>query len=164
MIIDVLVIAIFLSIIFKRIKIVLSRDIKLIYLMPIPFILQILPFYKSILLPVSFLLLLFILWKNRHLPGIKLMFIGAVLNGFVMSISGGKMPVLESIAELMKMEMDSRHYFTNWKDWRILFGDWIPAPLPYGRKFIISLGDIFIFIGIFIFFLSKKEKLPNKGS
>ncbi len=164
MIIDVLVISMILSVIFKRIKIALSRDIRLIYLMPVPFVLQILPFYRHILIPLSFFLLLYILWKNRQLPGIKLMFIGAVLNGLVMTISGGKMPVLDSVAKLMNIGEDSRHYITNWKDLRVLLGDWIPVFLPYGRKFIISIGDIFIYIGIFIFFLSKKGKLPKRGA
>jgi len=38
-----------------------------------------------------------------------------------------------------------------------LLGDWIPVVLPWKEAYIISIGDIFVYIGVFLFLL-KVEK------
>lgn len=47
----------------------------------------------------SFLLLLGGLWLNRHLPGVRLVGLGAFLNFLVIAANGGSMPVDRGLAE-----------------------------------------------------------------
>lgn len=54
------------------------------------------------------MLFLFFVW-NRNLPGFKLMAAGAVLNGFTMSVNGGKMPVWEPTLRLLNLGLDFKH-------------------------------------------------------
>src|SRR3954447_3710222 len=45
------------------------------------------------LFAISYGLLLFTLWHNRTYPGLALAFIGIALNGLVIMVNGGRMPV-----------------------------------------------------------------------
>ena len=42
---------------------------------------------------LSYGLLLFTLWHNRTYPGLALAFVGIALNGLVIMVNGGRMPV-----------------------------------------------------------------------
>jgi len=163
MILDVFIIALILSLVTKRIRAVINYDYKLLYLFPVPFILQVIPGPKFWLMLVSFALLIFLLLINRKIPGFTFIAAGMTLNAFIMLVNGGKMPVLESLAAAMNLGMDERHVLTDWNYWGMVLGDWIPAPLPWGRRFIISPGDILVYIGIFILFLKvrKPKSLPS---
>ncbi len=162
MILDVLVAAVILSIVFKRIKNIFQREYKLLYLIPLIFVIQFIPFHKEILIPISFALMILFIFKNRGIPGFKWMGIGILMNGFIMTINGGKMPVLRELADRMGLHIGNRHIpITEW-NWKIILGDWIPVHLPYGRQFIISPGDILVYIGVFLFFLSpRSDHLPR---
>ncbi len=154
MIIDVFLWALVISILAKRFKHVIERKYRDLYLFPVPFAVQILFGDSWILMGLSFAVLVYLAHRNRHIPGFKLIAIGLILNGLEMTLNGGKMPVLSSLAESMGISGDSRHFFTDWS-WKLILGDWIPVVLPYGRKFIISIGDVFVYIGTFVFFLRK---------
>ena len=157
MILDVIFWSFIASLLKKNLKRIFMRNYKLLYLFPVPFALQIIPCCKTFLIPISFALLIYILFENRHIPGFKFMGIGALLNGSIMSICGGRMPVLRSLAESMGLKAMSRHVLMDWNP-KLVLGDWIPVYLPYlHRKFIISIGDIFVYIGIAIFFLSRRK-------
>ena len=43
----------------------------------------------------SFALLLYALWANRRYPGMSLAFVGSLMNGVVILVNGGYMPVWE---------------------------------------------------------------------
>ena len=154
MMIDVFLIALLLSILTGNIKNVLKYNYKGLYLFAVPFVLQLLP-WKEILVPLSFVMLfLFFIW-NRDIPGFKPMAVGAVLNGFTMSVNGGKMPVWEPTLKLLNLDLDFKHIAFTEFSWKTLLADYIPVYLPWGRKFVISVGDILVFIGVFIFFVLK---------
>ena len=71
------------------------------------------------------------------------------------------MPVLRDLAVKMGLKVGERHVITDWNP-LLFLGDWIPVWLPYGRKFIISPGDILVYVGVFVFFLSReKVKSPR---
>lgn len=90
--------------------------------------------------------------------------LGTMLNAVVVLLNK-KMPVAEKFAHLVmdnsKYEMIKNgnvltHGFINNPKLRI-FSDIIPIPKPYIYPRLISVGDILISIGIFIFILSSKE-------
>ncbi|QTA38356.1 DUF5317 domain-containing protein [Thermosipho ferrireducens] len=164
MIIYVFVAALIVSLITKRIKYVVERTYRYIYLFPIPFILQLLPYFRGVLMPLSFAMLITLLILNKHIPGFKFMAIGTLLNSFVMMIFGWKMPALKSLVEQMGLRVGVRHTVVDKFDIKLLLGDWIPVYLPWNESFIISIGDIFVYVGIFMFMLgiSSMEKTSEK--
>ena len=48
---------------------------------------------RSLLLTASHVLLLVVIWRNRHLGGVKLLGLGLLLNFLVMVMNGGFMPI-----------------------------------------------------------------------
>ncbi|PLV60198.1 DUF5317 family protein [Thermotoga sp. KOL6] len=162
MMIDVFVIALILSLLTRNIKNVLKYKYRGLYIFIFPFILQLLP-WKSFTVPISFVTLLIFLALNRQLPGFKLMTIGAIMNGFTMSVNGGKMPVWEPTLKLLNLGLDFKHSSFTEFSWRTILADYIPVYLPWGRKFVISIGDIFVFVGVFIFFVLK-PRFQNQPS
>jgi hypothetical protein len=102
------------------------------------------------------------LWFNRKLPGIPLIFTGAVLNFAAMVIHGGLMPVSQKAARLAGLgdfpEQEARHQMmTHSHFWWL--GDWIPF---IGN--VLSPGDVFIGFG-FIWFMvgSSARRRQNEG-
>ncbi|WP_250636765.1 MULTISPECIES: DUF5317 family protein [unclassified Thermosipho (in: thermotogales)] len=102
MIVYIFLISFFTSILTKRIKFVVERRYRYFYLFPIPFVLQVIPYYREILMPLSFSMLIVLLLLNKHIPGFSLITIGTVLNSFVMMINGWKMPVLKSLVKNLR--------------------------------------------------------------
>lgn len=154
MIVEVFLIGLFLSLVLRNLWNVLKYEYKMLYLFPIPFLLQVLP-WERILVPLSFFLLFLICYANRRLPGFNLMAIGAAMNGFAMSVNDGKMPVWQPVLEALRMDLDFKHTVFQEFSWKTLLADYIPVSFPWGRRFIISIGDILIFIGIILFFVLK---------
>ena len=101
---------------------------------------------------IQYAAMLIFLFRNRKKPGMTALMIGTFLNGLVIVVNGGMMPVgpyvttfgpavLERISEVP-------HYFLASGGEPLLFlGDLIPF-WSFGW-FMISLGDIPIMIGIF---------------
>ncbi|MBO8161659.1 MAG: DUF5317 domain-containing protein [Thermosipho sp. (in: Bacteria)] len=158
MIVYVFAAAFIISIFTKRIKHVIERNYKYFYLFPVPFILQMITPYREIWMPLSFAILIVLLILNKHIPGFKLITIGTVLNSFVMTINGWKMPVLRSMAEKYNLPVGIRHVVVDNFGYKLILGDWIPVFLPWNEVFIISIGDIFVYIGIFFFLLKISDK------
>ena len=154
MILDVFAIALLLSLVAKSTKCVFTRDYKFLYLFPVPIVLQL--FKNYYLMVISFALLAFLCFTNRRIPGFKAIGIGTILNGLVMSMNSGKMPAFEPFVNLLELHVSSRHVVFEKFNLTNVLGDYIPVILPWGRKFLISPGDIFIYIGVFLLFLSKK--------
>lgn len=76
------------------------------------------------------------------------------MNAFVITLNQGKMPVYEPLARWLELRPSFRHTFFPEFNVKLVLGDWIPVILPWGRKFLISPGDILIYIGTFVFFLT----------
>jgi len=113
-------------------------------------------------------LLLFAVIYNRHVPGLWLVIIGVFLNGLVIVCNGGRMPVdLLSVSELIKPEQiefiregkDLAHSLLTDETRLKLLADIIHIKRPYPWPKSISIGDIFMSLGIVIM-LIKSMKAP----
>lgn len=108
---------------------------------------------------VIYILGLLFLFLNRNNPGFILILIGVFLNFLVMVINGGRMPVSLTAAsvldpgyiEALKHSLYAKHTALNHSTHLGFLGDIIPITKPYPRTQIISIGDIVMNIGIFIF-------------
>lgn len=100
------------------------------------------------------------LWLNRHYRGFMLIWIGVFFNFVVMAVNGGRMPVsLESSTVLGPYYMDmlreggavSKHFMMDASTRLSFLGDIIPLSAPYPRTQVISIGDVVMNVGIFLF-------------
>ncbi|MCF6138835.1 DUF5317 domain-containing protein [Pseudalkalibacillus berkeleyi] len=101
-----------------------------------------------------------LLWVNRKLGlGIWLILIGVLLNFVVMGANGGRMPVSLEAAGVLDpaygQALQEGYYGKHTpltEDTKFGFlGDVIPLPEFYPRDQVISIGDIIMNIGIFLF-------------
>jgi len=156
MILDVFVVSLVFSLFFKRrIFHLHETNIKLIYLFPLPF----LPISNRILMMVvSYSLLFFLLSINHHVEGFKLIMLGSALNFLAILLGGGRMPVYGPLANKMGLLPSIKHALLEEFTPILLIGDVIPAYTPWGRKFLISIGDVLVYVGLLIFMLSKPDR------
>lgn len=103
---------------------------------------------------------LYVLWINRKEKGFWWIFAGVALNFIVMLVNGGKMPVsLEAATVLDPVYVDmlkngtvtSKHIALNESTRLPLLGDIIPLSTPYPRTQVISIGDVIMNFGIFVY-------------
>lgn len=102
---------------------------------------------------------LYFLLVNRRHSGFHLIFIGVLLNFIVMAANGGRMPVsLEAASvldpyfvEVLKEGIYAKHQALTDSTWFGFLGDIIPLSSPYPREQVISIGDVVMNIGIFLF-------------
>jgi hypothetical protein len=102
---------------------------------------------------------LLFLWMNRSHAGMKLIVVGVLLNFIVMAVNGGRMPVsLEAAAVLdpsyvqaLQQGLYAKHTMLIDSTKLAFLGDIIPLTNPYPRTQVISIGDILMNIGIFMF-------------
>jgi hypothetical protein len=87
------------------------------------------------------------LWFNRRLPGIKVIGLGAFLNGLTIVLNGGVMP-----ASLTAQQLAGLHIGTGFQNSESLahpllpwLGDIIPWPGPLPN--VLSAGDCIIYLG-----------------
>lgn len=99
------------------------------------------------------------LFLNRNHPGFIIIFIGVLLNFVVMAINGGRMPVSVEAAAILdpsyldvtKNALYAKHAVMTESTKLGFLGDIIPLTNPYPRTQVISIGDIVMNIGAFIF-------------
>lgn len=102
---------------------------------------------------------LFFLFLNRSHSGFMLIFIGVFLNFLVMVVNGGRMPVSAEAAlildpqyiEYLKEGLYAKHALLEESTRLAFLGDIIPVTDPYPRSQVISIGDVIMNIGIFLF-------------
>jgi hypothetical protein len=103
---------------------------------------------------------LIFLWLNRHNKGFWLIMTGVFLNFMVMLVNGGRMPVsLEAASVLdpiyLKMlqsgDAVTKHYLLDSSTRLPFLGDIIPLSSPYPRTQAISIGDVVMNLGIFLY-------------
>jgi hypothetical protein len=103
---------------------------------------------------------LYVLWLNRKEKGFWWIFAGVALNFIVMLLNGGKMPVsLEAASVLDPIYVDilvngtavSKHIILTDSTILPFLGDIIPLTPPYPRSQVISIGDVIMNLGIFIY-------------
>lgn len=109
---------------------------------------------------LTYLLMIIGVLLNIKKNFMKFILIGMVLNFIVIFANGGKMPVsfkgakgYENYTEEMFDEsFDIKHSLVS-KDTKFVYlADVILLPRPYPLARIISIGDIFLMIGIYLFF------------
>ncbi|MBB5325466.1 hypothetical protein HNQ34_002567 [Anoxybacillus tepidamans] len=99
------------------------------------------------------------LWLNRHQPGFMVIFAGVLLNFIVMVLNGGRMPVSVEAAqflgreyiEALKAGVYGKHEAITSSTWLPFLGDIIPLSPPYPRQQVISIGDVVMNVGAFLF-------------
>ncbi|WP_025692388.1 DUF5317 domain-containing protein [Paenibacillus zanthoxyli] len=103
---------------------------------------------------------LYILWLNRSTPGFLFIFAGVFLNFLVMAVNGGKMPVSLEAAKvldpyyvhlLQSGAVVTKHFLMDSATRLPFLGDIIPLSKPYPRTQVISVGDIVMNVGIFLY-------------
>jgi hypothetical protein len=117
---------------------------------------------------------LLFLFINRKNPGFLIIFIGVFLNFLVMALNGGRMPVSEHAAtvldpgyiEALKSSLYAKHEILNHTTKLGFLGDIIPLSKPYPHTQIISIGDVIMNIGIFLYIQHLMVRRPKdkKGS
>ncbi|MFC5470069.1 DUF5317 domain-containing protein [Cohnella suwonensis] len=116
--------------------------------------------YNGYMFMVVYVAGLCMLLLNRREKGFWWIFAGVALNFAVMIANGGKMPVsLDAISVIdpgaagaLSDEMISTKHEVLTSDTVLPFlGDIIPLTLPYPRNLVISIGDVIMNFGIFIY-------------
>ncbi len=120
---------------------------------------------------LSLALILITTFSNLNYTGIKILALGSSLNFIAITSNGGRMPVsikaveiagiLKDVQEAMKGE--GWFHFILIERGKTLFpflGDVIPLPLSGSFSRVVSIGDLFIFLGIFLFLYSSMRKAP----
>ncbi|WNF39101.1 DUF5317 domain-containing protein [Bacillaceae bacterium IKA-2] len=108
---------------------------------------------------VIYILGMYFLWLNRHHYGFLLILAGVFLNFLVMALNGGRMPVSEEAAmildpyyiEVLKNGVYAKHTLLTEFTKLAFLGDVIPITSPYPKIRVISIGDVFMSIGVFFF-------------
>jgi hypothetical protein len=130
--------------------------------------------WQEFLFVSSYLLLLAVIWVNRHLPGIKLVGLGLLLNFIVIVANGGWMPVTpEALTKVgyayLAPSLASGTRVRNTKDiilskqeTRLWFlSDIFILSRPFPVPSVCSIGDIVIASGAFL--LIQSAMLGDKG-
>lgn len=123
---------------------------------------------ESIYMAVYIIGLLF-LYLNRNHKGFMIIFIGVFLNFLVMVVNGGRMPVSEEAAtvldpmyiQALKDGLYGKHVLLTDSTILGFLGDIIPLAPPYPRTQVISIGDVVMNIGAFLF-IQYLMLQPNK--
>ncbi len=109
---------------------------------------------------ISYALIFIGLIFNFSKKSMILVFLGTLLNYIVIISNGGQMPVSGEVLSLLGMEENLTmlkkqaiitHTLITENTRLVLLGDIIPAFKHYPFPKILSIGDIFIYLGIFFF-------------
>lgn len=107
----------------------------------------------------SYILILLFTLMNIKKKSMKLFLIGILLNFLVITFNGGKMPVsIQGIKginsptiELPYREFDIKHVAVTPNTKLVYLADIILIPRPYPLPKILSIGDVFLMLGLFVF-------------
>ena len=115
---------------------------------------------------VAYCLLLYALYLNFRLPGIKLFTAGTFLNFLVIAANGGSMPV--SAAAMKEAGVSGTpagtHILLSETARLPFLADIIPLRPPYFPLHqVISIGDILVICGIFLFIQHKMLREENSA-
>ncbi|MBB6673629.1 DUF5317 domain-containing protein [Cohnella nanjingensis] len=129
--------------------------------------------YSGWLFMAVYVVGLYVLWLNRKESGIWIIFIGVAMNFLVMLVNGGRMPVSLDAAAVLdpiytQMLKDgvgaAKHYALDDSTRLSFLGDIIPIAPPYPRTQVISIGDVVMNVGIFLYLQSVMLKNKVRAS
>jgi hypothetical protein len=119
---------------------------------------------RSLLLTASHILLFVVVWQNRHLSGVKLLGLGLALNFLVMVVNGGFMPITPDALVQIGYDGNASQLETGYivgrtknmvaeaGEARLWFlSDIMVVPKPFPIPTALSLGDVLIVLGLFLF-------------
>ena len=125
---------------------------------------------RAWLLAAGFALLLLALWVNRFYPGLSIAFVGTLLNGIVIVVNEGHMPIWATSLEAAGLTPDdvtsalhvvvpgaASDFFLR----ALILGDIIPIPLPVIQN-VASLGDLFLTAGLAFFLFASVVRVPTR--
>ena len=125
---------------------------------------------RAPLLALGFGLLLIALWVNRYYPGLSVAFVGILLNGVVIVVNGGFMPVWATSLEAAGLTSadvtnalhqvvagEPADFFLR----ALILGDIIPIPIPVIQN-VASLGDLFLTAGLAFFLFASVVRVPTR--
>ena len=125
---------------------------------------------RAWLLAAGFALLLIALWVNRYYPGLSIAFVGILLNGIVIVVNGGHMPIWATsldAAGLAPADVTSALHVivpgaaSDFFLRALILGDIIPIPLPVIQN-VASLGDLFLTAGLAFFLFASVVRVPTR--
>ncbi|HLW59959.1 MAG TPA: DUF5317 family protein [bacterium] len=91
---------------------------------------------------------LIVLWRNRRLPWMPILFIGLALNTLVMLANGGRMPVTGQVLGLMALGSGDPWYTAAGRGTRWAFlGDVLPVRVGVLGA-VVSVGDLLMAVGL----------------
>jgi len=132
--------------------------------------------YSSNMIIFSYIVLLLAVWYNKKLKGMKIISLGIVFNFVVIIANGGHMPVLLSslykaglndFALVLKEGTYVTHTLITEKTLFGFLADVIPLSPPFPDPSVVSVGDFFMFYGVFSLIqnaMLKKEQNPKDRS
>ena len=166
----------------KKVKNLIHIPLKFPFLLFLSFLIQFLVVYLGgkeidfilrfgpLFYVMSFLLLLWVLFRNSHIKGMKIIFIGIFINLLAITMNGGQMPVspeamnkasLDTLYQTVKSGNYVTHTLLTESDNIIakIAGDIIPITPPHPRPRVISIGDIIMTIGVIymLYFYTKND-------
>jgi Family of unknown function (DUF5317) len=134
---------------------------------------------RTIVLSISYTLLLVFAAVNIRVPGMALVLIGLACNFAVIAANGGMPASAEAlrdsgqddVLELLREDGADKHHLMTDDDVLTFLGDVIPVPQPIGQA--ISVGDVFIYAGLIWLIVgamrartpstSREEPEPRRG-
>lgn len=132
------------------------------------------PFVDVLRVPLfasAYGLLAAVLWTNRRYPGLTLALVGVILNGGVIVLNGGRMPIWEpslSAAGLTTSALSpSFHILLSAGDYAAFLahlgplGDIVPIPVPLVQN-VASVGDLFLASGLAFFLFATVVRGPEE--
>lgn len=106
------------------------------------------PSIVRVLLAVGYMGALVVLWQNRRLPWVLVVFVGLALNSLVMLLNGGRMPVTAQVLGSVALGADDPHYVLAAPATRLAsLGDVLPVRVG-GLGAVLSPGDLLIALGL----------------
>jgi hypothetical protein len=122
---------------------------------------------RPLLMIVSYVILWGVVFWNRRLPGMWIVLLGVTLNLIVIAANGGYMPITpEALARIgagsAAYQMPSETVIRGSKDVLLrrnearfwMLGDVLIIPEPFPRPTAMSVGDLMLAVGIFVFVIN----------
>lgn len=107
---------------------------------------------------LSYVLMMICMMLNIRKNSMKIFLIGIILNFMVIFANGGQMPVslngirgINEYVELPLGDFDIKHQAVTPNTKLVYLSDIILIPRPYPLPKILSIGDVFLMMGLFLF-------------
>lgn len=134
-----------------------NLSIKLWYLLSLAFLIQIIAirmsslrdFHFYILHVISYVIIMYICFVNRKIFAVQLMAIGNFCNALVIALNQGKMPV--KVPGFVENPLFDRGHILLSSTTQVPFlADIFLIRIPSFKLYMLSIGDVFLIIGVFI--------------